>query len=183
MIVNALIYDEFLELDLFGALAIFKNLDAKISYLSLNGGEISGASSATLLSQKAEANSGDVLLVPGGAGARKVIDDERFIGLLKGLCKTHTYVLSVCTGGALLARAGLLSGKSASTNHAAFEWVKSQDRSIKLSRARYSKDGKYYTSAGVSAGIDMTLKFVRDALGDECARDMARKIEWQNESF
>lgn len=181
MKVNALIYDEFLELDLFGPLSIFKNLNATISYFSKSGGEIKGASSARLLSQKvSQSLKGDVLLIPGGAGARVVINDDDFIALLRQLCDAHTYVLSVCTGSALLARAGVLSAKNASTNHAAFNWVAQQDASVKFSKARYSKDGKFYTSAGVSAGVDMTLAFVSDILGVQKSKEMAAKLEWQN---
>lgn len=182
MRVNALIFDRFLELDLFGAAAIFKNLNAQINYLSLSGGLIKGASSAEIHSTKAakdEITKADVLLLPGGAGVREVIDDSEFIALLRQLCDKSTYVLSVCTSSALLARAGLLKNRRASTNHAAFSWVSAQDMSANWSHERYSKDGKYYTSAGVSAGIDMTLAFVRDILGVSIALDMAHRLEYE----
>jgi transcriptional regulator GlxA family with amidase domain len=94
-------------------------------------------------------------------------------------------VLTVCTGSALLARTGLLSGRRATSNKRAFDWVVEQDRGVLWKRkARWIRDDKYYTSSGVSAGIDMTLGFVGDRHGTETAERISKGIEylWNRDS-
>lgn len=73
--------------------------------------------------------------------------------------------LTVCTGSALLAKTGLLNMKKATSNKKAFAWVKSVNNNVKwVEEARWVVDGKFYTSSGVSAGMDMVLGFIRDQL-------------------
>ena len=87
--------------------------------------------------------------------------------------------MTVCTGTALLARTGLLDGKNATSNKRAFEWVMGQGPEvIWIKKARWVVDGKYYTASGVSAGIDMTLGFLKDQYGQIFAEDIAFKIEY-----
>jgi len=86
----------------------------------------------------------------------------------------------VCTGSALAARAGLLDDKTATTNRRAFDWVAAQGPRTRWDRtARYTADGRVYTSAGVSAGIDMALGFVCDRFGPETAREIAARKEYR----
>ncbi len=118
-------------------------------------------------------------MIPGGIGTRTEVNNQAFIQYLKGLCQNAEYVLTVCTGTALLARTGLLKGIKATTNKMAFDWVAEQDRKVQwLRKARWVNDGKFYTSSGVSAGIDMTLGFVSDRLGIETAEKIAQGIEY-----
>ncbi|MCP4821297.1 MAG: DJ-1/PfpI family protein, partial [Shimia sp.] len=91
-------------------------------------------------------------------------------------------VTSVCTGSALLARAGLLDGRAATTNKLAFDWVRgvSQTETVEWQRsARWVKDGKFYTSSGVSAGTDMSLQVIADLLGAEAAEQAAFWAEYE----
>jgi transcriptional regulator GlxA family with amidase domain len=100
------------------------------------------------------------------------------------LADKSKYCLSVCTGAALLAKTNLLNGKNATTNKKAYQWVCEQNRNVNwIKKARWVIDGKFYTSSGVSAGMDMALGFVSDALGREKAEDIARHIEyfWQDD--
>lgn len=92
--------------------------------------------------------------------------------------------MSVCTGSALLAKVGLLDTKEAASNKLAFDWVTSQGVAVNWKRqARWVREGKYYTSSGVSAGMDMALGFVRDQFGQELAEQIARQAEyhWQDD--
>ena len=79
----------------------------------------------------------------------------------------------------MLAKTGLLDGKKATSNKKAFDWVITQVENVNwIRKARWTKDGKFYTSAGVSAGMDMTLGFLVDMHGIEFARKTAFEIEY-----
>jgi len=120
----------------------------------------------------------DMLLVPGGLGTRREVANERLLGWLRERAADATYVTSVCTGAALLARAGLLDGRRATSNKRAWDWVVSQGPKVQwIRRARWVEDGKLWTSSGVSAGIDMTLALVAARLGTEAAEEAAWRIE------
>lgn len=110
----------------------------------------------------------DYLLVPGGQGARQEVDNEVVVRFIAAQAKTSQAVLSVCTGAFLLHKAGLLSGRRATTHWA---WI---DRlaalgDVQVCRERWVRDGNLWTSAGVSAGIDMALAFIATVSGDEIA--------------
>jgi transcriptional regulator GlxA family with amidase domain len=88
--------------------------------------------------------------------------------------------MSVCTGSALLARAGLLDGIRATSNKRAFDWVVSQGPAVKwIGQARWVEDGKFATSSGVSAGIDMALAIIARVLGTETAEKDAIGMEYE----
>lgn len=104
---------------------------------------------------------------------------ESFLKKLFDLAQDAEYVLSICTGSALLAKAGVLNGIKATSNKKAFDWVVSVSDKIQWCRqARWVRDGKIYTSAGVSAGMDMSLGFIGDLYGMEQAEQIAQDIEY-----
>lgn len=122
---------------------------------------------------------GGVSLIPGGMGTRTLVNDVQFINDIKDIAENSDYVLCVCTGSALLAKTGLLDNRNATTNKMAFNWVKSNGINVKWDKnARWVVDGKYYTSAGVSAGIDMALGYVADVHGLDMAIEIANYIEY-----
>ena len=108
-------------------------------------------------------------------------------GLLRWLAertRTAELVLSVCTGSALLARAGVLDGVRATSNKRAFDWVMTQGPNVHWERrARWVEDGRFVTSSGVSAGIDMALAVVARIAGRPEAERIAKIIEhtWQSD--
>lgn len=168
-------------MDVFGPVDVFGRLeDYKIRFISLPGGNISNKQGVTIHTEAAEtAAEGDILMVPGGFGSRTIINDENFIKMLKKLAELSSHVLCVCTGSALLAKTGLLDGKTATSNKSSFDWVKGFGNNVDWKRqARWTSDGKYYTSAGVSAGIDMALGFVEDRYGKERAEKIAKAMEY-----
>jgi transcriptional regulator GlxA family with amidase domain len=120
-----------------------------------------------------------VLFVPGGFGTRKEVENDPLIHALAKSARNATYVLTVCTGSALLAKSGALDLLRATSNKVAFDWVVQQSEKVKwIRKARWVQDGKFYTSSGVSAGIDMTLGFVSDTVGTEMAEKISKGIEY-----
>lgn len=108
-----------------------------------------------------------------------MIDDAEFLNKLKVISEKSRYCLSICTGSALLAKCGALKNRKATSNKQALKWVKSVgDQTNWIEKARWVVDGKYYTSSGVSAGIDMTLGFISDRFGKDRAIEIANHIEY-----
>ncbi|MDA1128326.1 MAG: DJ-1/PfpI family protein [Chloroflexi bacterium] len=126
----------------------------------------------------------DILLVPGGGGARTLVADPGFIRSLSAACGKADVVASVCTGAALLAQTSILDGKAATSNKTAWPWVLTQGEKVAWDSAPRWVDlvdkntGKgIITSADVSAGIDMTLALVADLDGEQVAENAAVFIE------
>lgn len=127
----------------------------------------------------------DVLLVPGGRGTRREVENRALLDWLARAAGRAEIVASVCTGSALLARAGLLDGRQATTNKNAFDWVIGQGPKVDWQpRARWVEDGKFFTSSGVSAGTDMALALIARLCGIERARQAALWAEhvWNEDS-
>ncbi|ROR26299.1 DJ-1/PfpI family protein [Mobilisporobacter senegalensis] len=181
MDVNILLFDNFETLDVFGPVEILGSVkEYDLHYYSQNGGEIVSAQNATILTKNITSASRDgILVVPGGKGTRVLINDLSFINLLKEYAEQARYCLSICTGSALLAKTGLLDCKKATSNKKAFEWVRSINSHVNwIRRARWVADGKFYTSSGVSAGMDMTLGFIKDRFNRQYAEEIATHIEY-----
>lgn len=121
----------------------------------------------------------DILFVPGGIGTRVLQKDESYMKRLTELGKKATVVLTVCTGSMLFARTGLLDGLRATTNKVAFRVVAAKYPNVTwVEKARWVRDGKYFTSSGVSAGMDMTLSFLRELVGEKAAEKGADFAEY-----
>lgn len=184
---NILLFDGFETLDVFGPVEVFGQLvdQYDIEYYSEHGGIVVSTQKVHIntqpLSQLAVNN---ILFIPGGQGIRREVSNNGLIATIKTLAKASRYVLTVCTGTALLAKTGLLNNKAATTNKLVFEWVASQATEVKWKKsARWVQDDKYYTSSGVSAGIDMALGFIGEMHGLQKAEKIAREIEyvWQQD--
>ena len=186
MKVAVLLFDDFETLDVFGPVEILGRLKDyyQISFYSLPGGVIKNSHGVSIITENLEdiKNSIDIFLIPGGHGTRKEVDNILLIDKIREISQLSKFVLTVCTGSALLSKTGLLNGKKATTNKRAFNWVITQGPNVKwVKKARWTIADKYYTSAGVSAGMDMTLGFLNDIHGIEFARKVAFDIEynWQ----
>ena len=133
----------------------------------------------------AEAPQFDILLVPGGQGTRREVDNGVLHDWLRQQDAGAQYMTTVCTGSAVLARTGLLDGKNATGNKKHFDWVASFGPKVDWVRhARWVEDGKYLTSSGVSAGMDMTLALIAQIL-DRDAAEMAAKwaeYDWHDDA-
>ena len=107
----------------------------------------------------------DYLLVPGGEGASDAAGTEGLVRFVSERAKECKAVLSVCTGSLLLQRAGLLSGRQATTHWTKLDQLRSFPE-VRVVEERFTEDGCVWTSAGVSAGIDMTLAFIARVAGE-----------------
>jgi putative intracellular protease/amidase len=125
-----------------------------------------------------------ILIIPGGKGTRTLVNDNEFMQKLKYVVEKSKWCLTVCTGSALLAKTGLLDNCNATSNKEAFEWVKNNGKNVNWKyNARWVVDKKYYTSSGISAGIDMSLGFVFDRFGEERVKEITKMMEyeWKND--
>lgn len=120
----------------------------------------------------------DLLVVPGGFGTRALLQDGTVLDWIRRIAAGASRVTSVCTGALLLAQAGLLAGRRATTHWGALDLLASLDPTIRVdAAARVVKDG-ITTSAGVSAGIDMALAVVADLHGQTVADETARYMDY-----
>ncbi|MCH5165423.1 MAG: DJ-1/PfpI family protein [Clostridiales bacterium] len=181
MDINFLFFNDFETLDIFGPIEILSRIEnVKAHFISFQGGLIKSKQGHEIETENiATVNLKDVLVIPGGQGTRILVNDKEFISQLTILCSKAEYVLSICTGAALLAKTGLLDNRKATSNKKAFEWVKSISSNVNWIRnARWVVDNKFYTSSGVSAGMDMALGFVSDLFGVKKAKQIAEDIEY-----
>lgn len=126
----------------------------------------------------AEAPHADVVLIPGGRGTRALAEDDVFNAALRSYLAAATWRTSVCTGAALLARAGFLQGRRATTNRSALDFLRAHAPQTYIVDERYVHDGSVVTSAGVSAGIDMSLWLVGHLFGQDIARATQSQMEY-----
>ncbi|WP_416177134.1 DJ-1/PfpI family protein [Dialister sp.] len=177
-----LLYPDFTALDFIGPLEVLGRLpDGEVHYTSLSGGPVSNTAGLTVMTEPlSEMEELHILLIPGGFGSRNAVKEPALLDEIRRAAGRADYVLTVCTGSALAAAAGLLDGRKATSNKIAFAWASSMGPKVLWDRdARWTKDGKYYTSGGVAAGIDMALGFAADRLGREKALSIAEAMEYR----
>lgn len=183
------LFPKFELLDAFGPLEAFAHAPAlfKIVLIAEGPGPVASAQGPKVLPD-CELNDCphlDVILVPGGPGVRSQVQNPVLLNWLAARAARAELVTSVCTGSALLARAGILDGRRATSNKMGFEWVMRQGPAVHwLRAARWVDDGSVVTSSGVSAGIDMAL-YVIGRLGGAEERDKIARImeyEWRGDS-
>jgi transcriptional regulator GlxA family with amidase domain len=119
----------------------------------------------------------DTLVVAGGTGVREAVRDERLTSWLRLAARRSRRVSSVCTGAFLLARAGLLDGRRATTHWEACDLLGRTFPTVRVEPDPiFVRDGNVYTSAGVTAGIDLALAMVEEDLGPPVALEVARNL-------
>lgn len=179
---SVILYNHFESLDVFGPVEVIGKLDKffAIEYYSEKGGIIQSSQNTKIETRPLkDLIDPGILLIPGGFGARVEVNNANFIDAIKELSIRADVVLTVCTGSALLAKTGLLNNIQATTNKISYDWVVNQnDEVCWIRKARWTHDAKYYTSSGVSAGIDMTLGFISDRMSPEIAERVASGIEY-----
>lgn len=121
----------------------------------------------------------DVLVVPGGWGTRSEIKNQRLLQWIASRAAQVQLLTSVCTGAMLLGQAGLLDGHHATTHWRSLDWMRESFPAVTVEDAHHVvEDGTLLTSAGISAGIDMSLRVVARFYGDAVARATARHMEY-----
>ena len=181
--IGVVLFDGFELLDVFGPLEMYGNAadHFDICLLAENDGSVTsrqGPRSVVDYTFSA-APQVDILFVPGGTGTRTEVSNQTLLNWLRVQSQRAEYVTSVCTGSALLAKADVLDGVRATTNKLSFQWVTSQSsKVIWQKQARWVEDGKFFTSSGVSAGIDMALAVIAKLVGQEMAEQAATWAEY-----
>ena len=185
----ALIFPGFQTLDYFGPIEMLGGLGEKIEIITVakDSGPIASRHKHNISVNKrlSERNDYDLLLIPGGDSALIEGKDEELLDWIREASANAECVMAVCTGTVLLGMTGVLDGRKATTNKLDFtetihlapnvDWVK---------EARWVEDGKFFTSSGVSAGIDMALGAIADIYGMEVAEEIANDTEydWHKDS-
>jgi transcriptional regulator GlxA family with amidase domain len=180
MLIAIPLFDRFAPLDAVGPYQVLRELPgAKIIFVAERARGVSDSSgSLTLHADAAYADvpRPDVILVPGGSGQADHMEPGPLQDWLVKADETSTWTTSVCTGALILAGAGLLTGREATTNWQAHDEL--ARLGAKPRNERYVFDGKYATSAGVSAGIDMALALAARIAGDGVAQRIQLGIEY-----
>jgi transcriptional regulator GlxA family with amidase domain len=180
---GVLLFPRFELLDVFGPLEMFGYVPGvEIVVVAPTAGPIPSTQGPSALAQVGldDAPPFELLLVPGGIGTRDLVHDAGFLESLASRCAAAELVMSVCTGSALLARAGVLDGRRATSNKKSFGWVVEQGPRVRWQReARWVWDDRFVTSSGVAAGIDMALAVVAHLAGSEFADALADRTEYE----
>ena len=163
--------------EVFAAASRLGHADYAVDVVASGGEPIETTSGLRLVPRPLSSARGpiDTLIVAGGAGTEAAVDDERLIAWVRGAAGRSRRTASVCTGAFLLARAGLLAGRRATTHWAWCPALRRRHPDVRVDPDPiFVRDGDVWTSAGVTAGIDLSLALVEDDAGAEAARDVAR---------
>lgn len=121
----------------------------------------------------------DILIVPGGYGARRLVMNPAVLDWLREQAQKVEILMSVCTGALVLARAGLLENKPATTHHESFGLLASISPSTTIiPDQRYVQSGSILTAGGISAGIDASLSLLDQLVGTDNAAHVRKEMEW-----
>ena len=128
----------------------------------------------------ADSSPPDILVIPGGAGTRPLVLESEVVDWVRSAAQESELVLSVCTGALVLAAAGLLEGRQATTHHGAFDELVALSPSTTVVEGRrfVQSSDRIWTSAGVSAGIDLSLHVVGLLLGEDVRNEVVEEMEW-----
>jgi transcriptional regulator GlxA family with amidase domain len=174
------VFDGLQSLDLTGPLEVFAHAGGyAITTASLGGGPVRTTSGLRLAADTdlrgISTTELDLLLVPGGTGARR--RDPELVGWIRDHATDARMIASVCTGAFLLAEAGILAGKTVTTHWARAALLAEQYPDLIVAPDPiFIRDGDIATSAGITAGIDLALALVEDDLGRDRALDVARQL-------
>ncbi len=187
---GAIFYPAFEMLDMFGPLEMFSMLGRDrlvIHTIAEHAGPVAAAiGSNGPVGPRVVADFGfadapplDLLLIPGGFGTVPELANENLMAFLRARSADAQITMSVCTGSALLAKAGVLDGHRATSNKQFFSLAAQQSDAVEwVEAARWVDDGAVVTSSGVSAGMDMALAVIARLFGDDAAQQVAVATEY-----
>jgi transcriptional regulator GlxA family with amidase domain len=180
---GVLIFPGFELLDVCGPLEVFGSLPEKFKIIIIaeKTGQVKSTQNIALVADT-DFNSTpplDLLLTPGGMGTRQEVHNQELTNWIKRQAVTTNLLLSVCTGSALLAKAGILDNRRATSNKKAFDWVMQQGSKVNwVHKARFVDDGNIITSSGIAAEIDMSLYVIAKLYGIQTSEKLARDLEY-----
>lgn len=181
---GAILYHNFELLDLYGPLEMFGALPGNFNIVTVSDREGPVASTPGPRSVAdysfEDCPPLDLILLPGGFGTVAALENENLLNFLRERSATAEYTMSVCSGSAILARAGLLDGRRATSNKQLFALATAQSDKVDwVEQARWVEDGSFVTSSGVSAGTDMALAVIARLHGEPHAQLIADFTEYQ----
>jgi len=179
-VVVIVVFDGFQSLDLSGPAEVFAAAGWPVRVVSTDGAAVRSSSGLTVVPDGDLASARgaiDVLMVVGGEGTPAAMRDERLRRWLRRAVGRSRRVTSVCSGAFVLAEAGLLDGKRATTHWSVCDELAARYPDIDVDpEPIYVRDGEVWTSAGVTAGMDLALAIVEDELGRDIALAIARRL-------
>jgi transcriptional regulator GlxA family with amidase domain len=188
MKLGMVVFDAFQLLDVFGPLEMFGHIADRVDIVMIaqKAGPVRSAAGPVVVADHDFANAPklDIVMIPGGMGTRREVDNAPFVEAFRTLAQDTPHVATICTGSAVLARTGLLDGVKATTNKRAWQWATGQGAKVAwVPQARWVEDGKYFTSSGISAGMDMALGLIARLFGADTAQMVANRAEyrWHND--
>lgn len=179
--IGILVYDGVNSLDVMGPRYVLSQLMGTTTKLiSIKPGNIKTVKGVEIVpdTTMGEVDSLDILVVPGGfEGTIRASYNDEVKNWIRKIDKTTMYTTAVCTGGWILASTGLLEGKKVTTN-----WYRAEEKMAKYGakfiNERYVRDGKFWTSAGVTAAIDMSLAIVNELRGEKYTQGVMLDLEY-----
>jgi transcriptional regulator GlxA family with amidase domain len=183
--IGILIFDDFEELDAIGPWEVFSYVkflspDDRVVTIAPTREPVRAAKGLRVIPDHslADAPQLDVVLVPGGQGTRREVNNPVLIDWLRKVGAQCKWVTSVCTGALLLHEAGFAKGKRVTTHWGFIDQLQARGDVEVLKHIRWVRDGNLVTAAGVSAGIDMALWLVGQLHGVDFARKVQKGIEY-----
>ena len=181
---GVVLYPQFELLDVCGPVEMFGNLTGviEVAMVAEKSGPVASAQGPSVLAEYSFADCPglDLIMVPGGNGTLTELENPVLLDWLAARAAGAEVVMSVCSGSALLARAGVLDGRRATTNKMWFNALTPNRPNVHwVKEARWVEDGKFVTSSGVSAGIDMALAVIAKLRGEETSKTLAVATEYE----
>ena len=181
---GAVFYKHFELLDVYGPLEMFGSIgpELRIVTVAQQAGPVKSYQGPETVAQYGFANCPplDLILLPGGIGTIAELSNEQMLAFLRQRSATADVTMSVCSGSAILAKAGVLDGRRATSNKQFFSLATTQSNKVTwVEQARWVEDDTFVTSSGVSAGIDMALAVIARLYGNERAELIAAGTEYE----
>lgn len=182
--IGVLVFPDFQLLDAAGPISVFEiasrlaGAEPSIRTVAVTPGPVRSSAGVELLARGFRPSAAiSTLIVAGGSGVNAAAKCDKTLGFLRAMAKRGVRIASVCSGAFILAEAGLLDGRRATTHWQRTRQFLSQYPKVKLEPDQiFVRDGEIWSSAGISAGIDLALAMVAEDLGDEIAKKAARQL-------
>lgn len=178
--IGILVYNGVNDMDFVGPRHVLAQSGIRPQLIALKSGNVTASNGLEIVPNTVidSVKQLDILVIPGGAvETLKASHNQKLLNWIKKIDKNSIYTTSVCTGGWILGATGLLKGKKASTN-----WYREEEFLKKYgaipANERYTRDGKYWTSAGVTAGMDMSLAILADNWGNTYTQGVMLDMEY-----
>lgn len=180
--VGVLLYEGFELLDVFGPLEMWAYVpELELVMVAEQAGPVKSGQGVEVVAEYSYSDCPeiDILMVPGGAGTFRELSNQATLDFIRDRHAQAEITTSVCTGSALLAKAGILDGRKATSNKQFFSLATDQSDAVEwIWEARWVDDGDIITSSGVSAGIDMALHLISRLYGEITAQAIADGTEY-----